>query len=63
MNGHKIEIIVASNNRMYWEECLRYMRNLNVPEGYELSHTCITDAVSMTSAYNEAMERLIVVKN
>ena len=57
MNEHKIEIIVASNNRMYWEECLRYMRNLNVPEGYDLSYTCITDAVSMTSAYNEAMER------
>ena len=57
MNEHKIEIIVASNDRMYWAECLRYIRNLNIPEGYKLSHTCMTDAVSMTSAYNEAMER------
>lgn len=55
MNEHKIEIIAASNNQMYWEECLRYIRNLNIPEGYELSNTCITDAVSMTAAYNEAM--------
>ena len=57
MNAHKIEIIVASNNRMYWEECQRYIRNLNIPQGYELSYICITDAVSMTSAYNEAMYR------
>ena len=57
MNEHKIEIIAASNNQMYWEECLRYIWNLNIPEGYKLSYTCITDAVSMTSAYNEAMYR------
>lgn len=57
MNDRKIEIIVASNNQAYWEECLKYIRNLNVPEGYELSYICITDAVSMVSAYNEAMNR------
>lgn len=57
MNTKKIEIIVASNNQTYWEECLKYIQNLNVPEGYELSYTKITDAISMTSAYNEAMDR------
>lgn len=56
-NDHKIEIIVASHNETYWNECLRYIKNLNVPEGYELSWTCITGAKSMTAAYNEGMSR------
>lgn len=56
-NDHKIEIIVASHNETYWNECLRYIKNLNVPEGYELSWTRITGAKSMTEAYNEGMSR------
>lgn len=55
MNAHKIEIIVSSNNQQYLEECYLYIQNLNIPEGYELSLTNVTEAVSMTSAYNEAM--------
>ena len=57
MDARKVEIIAASNNRIYWEECLKYIQNLNIPEGYKLSCTNITDAVSITSAYNEAMYR------
>lgn len=56
-NVRKIEIIVASHNETYWNECLRYIKNLNVPDGYELSWTRITGAKSMPAAYNEGMSR------
>ncbi|MDE7132446.1 MAG: glycosyltransferase family protein [Lachnospiraceae bacterium] len=55
MNEWKIEIIVASNQEQYLEECIRYIQALKVPEGYELSFTNISEAVSMAAAYNEAM--------
>lgn len=55
MNEFKIEIIVASNNDQYLEECLAYIQCLDIPEGYELSFMNIVEAASMTSAYNEAM--------
>lgn len=55
MNEWKIEIIAASNREQYLEECIRYIQALNIPEGYELSFTNISDAASMTAAYNEAM--------
>ncbi len=53
----KIEIIAASNNAAYRDECLRYIRQLEVPDGYTLSWTCVEGASSMTAAYNEAMAR------
>lgn len=55
MNESKIEIIAASNQNQYLEECIRYIQALKIPEGYELSFTNISNAVSMASAYNEAM--------
>lgn len=55
MNEWKIEIIVASNKNQYLEECVRYVHNLKIPEGYEVSFTNVSDAASMVSAYNEAM--------
>ncbi len=55
MNEWKIEIVIASNQDQYLEECVRYIQNLKIPTGYELSFTNISEAASMAAAYNEAM--------
>ncbi len=56
VNMHKIEIIAAVNNEAYWEECVRYIRRLKVPEGYELSCRGIRGASSMPEAYNQGLK-------
>lgn len=55
MNDHKFEIIILSNNQRYLEECKFYLERLEVPEGYELSLSVVSGAVSMTSGYQSAM--------
>ena len=55
MNEKEIAIIIAVNNDIYLNECLYYIQNLIVPEGYEISFYEIRDAISMTEAYNEGM--------
>lgn len=54
-NEKKICFIICTNNEQYMEECLLYLNLLKVPEGYETELLAITDAKSMASAYNEAM--------
>ncbi len=56
MNDRKIAFIVCVNNELYYEECLWYINQLYVPEGYETDVICITEAESIAQAYNAAME-------
>ena len=56
MNDRKIAFILCVNNELYYEECLWYINQLYVPEGYETDVICITDAESIAQAYNAAME-------
>ncbi len=51
----KIAFIVCSNNELYYNECAWYIRNLQVPSGYETELICISDAESIAQAYNAAM--------
>lgn len=47
--------IICSNNPIYAQECIYYIRHLAVPEGMEITILTVEDAASLTSAYNEAM--------
>ncbi len=55
MNNHKFAFIICSNRPLLLEECLYYINHLVIPEGYSIDVLTIQDAVSMASAYNEAM--------
>lgn len=55
MNDHKFAFIICSNHPILLDECLYYINNLVIPEGYSIDVLTIQDASSMTSAYNEAM--------
>lgn len=55
MNDRKIAFIVCTNNEVYYNECVWYIHQLYVPDGYEIDIICITDADSMPQAYNAAM--------
>lgn len=56
MNENKIAFIITTNNPLYYEECVTYVKELNVPEGYCTDILRITQANSMAEAYNAAME-------
>ena len=56
MNEHKFCFIICSNDELYLNECLHYINHLNIPDNYELDLLTISDASSMTSGYQEAME-------
>ena len=45
------------NDKLYEEECIRYIQKLNVPEGYEVEQLSIWDAPSMAAGYNEGMRQ------
>lgn len=56
MNEKEICFIMCTNNPLYAEECMHYIRHLSVPEGYGIDILTVEDARSMTSGYNEAMQ-------
>ena len=55
MDDKKFCFIVCTNSKLYFEECIRYIQRLYVPEGYQVDVLGITDAISMTAGYNEGM--------
>lgn len=55
MNDKMFCFIICSNDTLYTQECLYYINQLNVPEGYHLDVLTIEDARSMTAGYNEGM--------
>lgn len=55
MNDKKFCFIICTNNEMLLNECIGYLNRLYVPEGYEIDLLTVTEAKSMTSGYNEAM--------
>lgn len=54
--AQQICFIICTNNPVYAEECIYYIRHLTVPEGMEIDILTVEDAKSLTSAYNEAMQ-------
>ena len=55
MNEKEICFIICSNDEVYLRECLYYISQLIVPEGYSIDVLTVTEAKSMTAGYNEAM--------
>lgn len=55
LDEHKICFIICSNNESYLNECLFYISQLEVPQGYSIDAISILDAKSMTGGYNEGM--------
>ena len=51
----KFAFITCVNSDYWYSECLLYLRNLNVPEGFSAEVVDIRDAKSLTSGYNEGM--------
>lgn len=55
MNNKRICFITCVNNDRQYEECLLYINNLKIPEGYEIDCISIKEAECITSAYNAAI--------
>lgn len=55
MDENKICFIICANNDRFFNECIRYIRWLEVPEGMEVELLEIRDARSMAAGYNEGM--------
>lgn len=56
MNDKKICFIICYNQDIYLDECLLYLQQLHVPDGYETDLLTIEDAPSMVEGYQAAME-------
>lgn len=56
MNDKKICFITCFNDEVLYNECVMYINNLNIPQGFEVEVIGILDAKSMASGYNEAMQ-------
>ena len=54
-DGNKICFIICANNSLFYDECVRYIRWLEVPEGMEIELMEIRGAASMAAGYNEGM--------
>ena len=55
MNDKKIAFIICTNNEMWFQECVFYLQNLELPEQFDIEVIQITDAKSMAAGYNEGM--------
>ena len=57
MNDKKISFIICCNNDFYLEECMVYLQELIIPDGFGVDVVTVTDAKSMTAGCNEGMRR------
>ncbi len=57
INARKIDFIICTNDDYWFEECVKYIKCLHVPQGYELGIIKIEGAKSMASGYNQGMHQ------
>lgn len=55
MDDRKIDFIICTNDDRHFAEACLYIRNLYIPDGYEVNILEIRDAASIFSGYNEGM--------
>lgn len=55
MNDRQVAFIICANNALYYDECVRYIEELDIPEGYSIDIFCIQEAESMAQGYNAGM--------
>ncbi|MBR2401343.1 MAG: glycosyltransferase family protein [Lachnospiraceae bacterium] len=56
MSDKQIAFIICTNDELYYSECVRYLSELEVPEGHSTDIICIQGAESMTQGYNAGMQ-------
>lgn len=56
MDERRIDFIICVRENNYYEECMRYIADLVIPEGYRIDVLTVFDAEGMTRGYNEAMQ-------
>lgn len=57
MDEHKIAFIMCINDELYEKECVFYLEQLKLPQGFTSEIIEIREASSMASGYNEAMNQ------
>ncbi|TCO73641.1 glycosyltransferase [Marinisporobacter balticus] len=56
LNAKKICFFTCINDEKTYAESLLYIKNLNIPEGYEVATLCIKNTENVTKWYNQAMK-------
>ena len=56
LNERKFAFIICANNDMFLKECMAYINNIEIPEGYTADVLVVSEAASMCAGYNEGME-------
>ena len=56
MDTNEIAFIICKNDTSWFEECVRYIHDLYIPEGYTVDILSIEDAETVPLAYNAALE-------
>lgn len=56
MDEKKFCFIICYNQELYLRECLLYLEQLHIPDGFSMDLLTIEDAPSMTEGYQAAME-------
>ena len=56
MGKKEIAFIICSNNEQYYQECVKYIEDLIIPDGYSTDIVCVKEANSMAEGYNAAMQ-------
>ncbi|TCO73639.1 glycosyltransferase [Marinisporobacter balticus] len=56
LNNRKICFIICVNDEKIYKEALLYIKNLNVPEGYQVDTLCIKNVGNIGKAYNQAIQ-------
>ncbi|NMS89683.1 glycosyltransferase [Clostridioides difficile] len=57
MDSKKICFITCVSNSRDYEECLFYINNLRIPDGFSIEIIGIRDILCMSKAYNNALEK------
>lgn len=56
MDANQIAFIICMNDAQYYDECVRFIQDLYVPENYVIDIICIQEADSMAQGYNAGMK-------
>lgn len=56
MNENQIAFIICADNVQYYNECVRYINELEVPEQFTTDIICIQEADSMIQGYRAGMQ-------
>ncbi len=55
VEDNKISFVICKSNDVFYDECLTYLNELIIPDGYNVDVLTITDAKTMAEGYNEGM--------